>query len=84
MCKKIKHSQSLDMNKYLVMWYFLIRNTLHNNKIFYTSTVVIMALQCFDAVGWVAGRVSGRKKLSGGVLAWLSVWSEVQTCIWPS
>ena len=24
------------------------------------------------------------KKLSGGVLAWLSVWSEVQTCTWPS
>jgi len=24
------------------------------------------------------------KKLSGGVMAWLSVWSEVQTCIWPS
>jgi len=24
------------------------------------------------------------KNLSGGVLAWLSVWSEVQTCIWPS
>jgi len=24
------------------------------------------------------------KKLSGGVLAWLSVWGEVQTCIWPS
>ena len=24
------------------------------------------------------------KKLSGGVLAWLSVWSEVQTCLWPS
>jgi len=23
-------------------------------------------------------------KLSGGVLAWLSVWSEVQTSIWPS
>ena len=23
-------------------------------------------------------------KLSGGVLAWLSVWSKVQTCIWPS
>jgi len=25
-----------------------------------------------------------RLLLSGGVLAWLSVWSEVQTCIWPS
>ena len=24
------------------------------------------------------------QRLSGGVLAWLSVWSEVQTCIWPS
>jgi len=24
------------------------------------------------------------KKVSGGVLAWLYVWSEVQTCIWPS
>ena len=23
------------------------------------------------------------KKLSGGVLVWLSVWREVQTCIWP-
>jgi len=29
------------------------------------------------------GHLAG-KKLSGVVLAWLSVWSEVQTCIWPS
>ena len=42
-------------------------------------------LQCFDAVGWAAGRASSlQKNLSGGVLAWLSVWSEMQTCIWPS
>ena len=41
-------------------------------------------LQCFDAVGRVAGTHPACKKLSGGVLAWLSVWSEVQTCIWPS
>ena len=33
-------------------------------------------------VGWQEGHPV--KKLSGGVLAWLSVWSEVQTCIWPS
>ena len=36
---------------------------------------------------WLGGRKGIRpvKKLSGGVLAWLSVWSdEVQTCIWPS
>jgi len=36
-----------------------------------------MCLQCFDAVGWVAGRASGRKKLSDVVLVWLSVWSKV-------
>jgi len=35
---------------------------------------------------WLGGRKGIRsvKKLSGGVLAWLSVWSEVQTCIWLS
>ena len=35
---------------------------------------------------WLGGRKGIRpvKKLSGGLLAWSSVWSEVQTCIWPS
>ena len=42
-------------------------------------------LQCFDTVGWASGRASGLWKLSDGVLAWLSVWSEVQiVCIWSS
>jgi len=34
-------------------------------------------------VGWQEGHPTC-KKLSGGVLAWLCGWSEVQTCIWPS
>ena len=35
---------------------------------------------------WLGGRkgIWPVKKLSGGVLAWLSAWSEVQTFIWPS
>ena len=35
---------------------------------------------------WLGGRKGIRpvKKQSGGVLVWLSVWSEVQICIWPS
>ena len=34
---------------------------------------------------WLGGRKGTRPvKLSGGVLAWLSVWSEVQICIWTS
>jgi len=34
-------------------------------------------------VGWQEGHPACKKQ-SGGVLAWLSVWSEVQTCIWLS
>ena len=41
----------------------------------------------FSALTLLVGRQEGHpacKKMSGEVLAWLSVWSEVQTCIWPS
>jgi len=42
----------------------------------------------FSALTLLVGRQEGhpvcKKKLSGGVLACLSVWSEVQTCIWSS
>jgi len=41
----------------------------------------------FSALTLLVGRQEGHpacKKLSGGVLAWLSVWSEVQTCICPA
>ena len=39
-------------------------------------------LHAFSALTLLVGRQEGQ--LSGGVLAWLSVWSKVQTCIWPS
>jgi len=41
----------------------------------------------FSALMLLVERQEGHpacKKLSGGVLAWLSVWSEVQTCTQPS
>ena len=41
----------------------------------------------FSALTLLAGRHEGHpacKKLSGEVLAWLSVWNKVQTCIWLS
>ena len=41
----------------------------------------------FSALTLLVGRQEGHpacKKQSGGVLAWFSVWSEVQTCIWLS
>jgi len=33
---------------------------------------------------WLGGRKGIRPVNSGGVLMWLSVWSKVLTCIWPS
>jgi len=53
-----------------------------------TSWVIFIAfIQSFSALTLFVGRQerhSACKKLSGGVLAWLPVWSEMQTCIWPS
>ena len=50
-------------------------------------SVYLPSLLAFSALMLLVGRQEGHpacKKLSGGVLAWLSVWSEVQTYIWPS
>ena len=52
--------------------------------ILYQFVVVVIA---FSALTLLVGRQEGHlacKKLSGGVLEWFSVWSEVQTCMWPS
>jgi len=47
---------------------------------------VNLLFTAFSALTLLLGRQEGHPacKKSGGVLAWLSVWSEVQTCIWPS
>ena len=53
----------------------------------YHRHLVPSVLFAFSALTLLVGRQEGHpvcKKLSGGVLAWLSVWSDVQTCIWPS
>jgi len=49
--------------------------------------ILAFSALAFSALTLLIGRQEGHpacKKLSGGVLAWLSVWSEMQTCIWPS
>jgi len=45
------------------------------------------SLTAFSAFMLLVGQQEGHpvcKNMSDGVLAWLSVWSEVQTCIWLS
>ena len=52
-----------------------------------TTLPVTFSLPCLQWLTLLVGRQEGHpacKKLRGEVLVWLSVWSEVQTCIWPS
>jgi len=63
----------------LALLCFSVATEFSANKDLYTVKARALTL--------LVGRQEGHpacKKQSGGVLAWLSVWSEVQTCIWPS
>ena len=58
----------------------------HNNGLYYNYHYYTN-ICAFSALTLLVRRQEGHpacKKLSGGVLVWLSVWSKVQTCIWPS
>jgi len=70
---------------------FLVQHHNQSGFVWHCSAIftlnVVCKLSAFSALTLLVGRQEGHpacKKLSGGVLAWLSVWSEVQTCIWPS
>ena len=68
------------------MWCWFLQSMYFWNCLYISSNILRQDIK-FSAlmllVGWQEGHPAC-KKLSGGVLAWLSVWSEVQTCIWPS
>ena len=56
-------------------------------NIVYHIFLVVDDHNAFSDLTLLVGRQEGHpdcKKLSGGVLAWISVWSKVQTCIQPS
>ena len=57
-----------------------------NNRSVYLYVMILYLfyyVKCLTLLVWRQEGHTACKKLSGGVLAWLSVWSEV-TCIWPS
>jgi len=61
--------------------------SLTSSKLLTEFNVTECDMLAFSALTLLVGRQEGHpacKKLSGEVLAWLSVWNEVQTCIWPS
>ena len=50
----------------------------------YVRKTVPFAFSALTLLVWQQEGHPACKKQSGGVLASLSVWSEVQTCMWPS
>jgi len=68
----------------LLLLLLLLITLLHDQCSIPINTLVYAA---FSALMLLVGRQEGHpacKKLSGEVLAWLSVWSEVQACICPA
>ena len=55
--------------------------------VLWVAEIKYVYMYAFSALTLLVGRQEGHpacKKLRGGVLVWLSVWSKMQTCIWPS
>ena len=75
---------------HLDVWMYVLEDWLMNEiTLCYRNFFMLfyVNLTAFSTLMLLVGRQEGHpacKKLSGGVLAWLSVWSEVQTCIRPS
>ena len=78
-CRKVKWT-NLHLN--VEEWVKFHIHITHAADLRQTTTTT-----AFSALTLLVGRQEGHlacKKLSGGVLAWLSVWSKMQTCIQPS
>jgi len=49
--------------------------------------LLLHSTNAFSALTLLVGQQEGHpfcKRLSDGVLAWLSIWRDLQICIWPS
>ena len=90
------HAQEeVDCKQVPVFWYYDCRvacpyaSCIETTRYITQLNIFYLAYtySAFSALTMLVGRQKGRpacKKNCGGVLAWLSVWNEMQTCIWPS
>ena len=71
-----------------VIYFFFVQSNHFCAVSFFTLLITGSATIAFSALMLLLGRQEGhpvcKKNWVVGVLVWLSVWSEVQTCIWPS
>jgi len=74
----------LSKNVLKIVWHFFQFCIFLGNQFVKHCQIVRFASSALMLLVGRHERHTACKKLSGGLLAWLSVWSEVQTCIWPS
>ena len=71
----------------LLLELLIVREHVLGCRFLLADDIDMFVVLAFSALTLLFGRQEGHpacKKLSGGMLAWLSVWSQVQTCILPS
>ena len=77
----------VDMIKCYYNWILFCCDALTFNYVVTATLPSVCSNYAFGALTLLVGRQEEHlacKNLSGVVLAWLSDWSKVQTCIWPS
>jgi len=70
---------------YLYCFLAAAAGTVYNN-VQVKNNFSLISYPTLSALTLLVGRQEGHpacKNQSGGMLVWLSVWSKVQTCIWP-
>ena len=85
------HKRPNYPNLYILRRHSQLRNggteRLHIWYMTYLTLTYKVVVYAFSALTLLVGRQEGHsacKKTEWWVLAWLSVWSKVQTCIWDS
>ena len=78
---------SLIFNFFTAVWhwsFYIVSMWSFEAYYLYRSFLCQASGSYLPSVQWLGSRKGIRPvKLSGGMLVWLSVWSEVQTCIYP-
>ena len=89
----LTHSVVMFVVKFLTLDWCSVKHSCFCMEFSHAVMIIVFICQltsyvfAFSALTLLVGQQEGHsacKKLGGGVLAWLSVWSEMQTCIWPS
>jgi len=86
-CVCLYYTMRQNKGTTFLLWInLLICNVIWQNLVLLLNIIINVIMPSVLWHCWLGDRKGTQpvKKLSGGVLAWLSAWSKVQSCIWPN